>query len=191
MNNEKVRYWTFILYPESAPEDWRDILQSLGLEFGISPLHDKDINPTGEVKKAHYHILMCYNGPTTYNRALSICKMVNATIPQRVYSPKGIIRYFTHQDNPEKYQYNKEDITTLNGLDISNFEDLTEKQILQIKKDIIKFINENNVKSYSKLVNIYAYDITMIDYFRVLSQNTIFFNAYLKSRKEDFIDEIR
>ena len=82
----KERHWTFVLYPESAPENWIDFLQQLGLPCAFSPLHDKDINPTGEEKKAHYHVLICFPGPTTYNKVLDITKSLNATIPQRVLS---------------------------------------------------------------------------------------------------------
>ena len=30
-------------------------------------LHDKDVNPTGEVKKPHYHVICYYENSTTYN----------------------------------------------------------------------------------------------------------------------------
>ena len=65
--NVKKRNWAFVLYPESAPKDWKEQLSKTGLEGAISPLHDKDVNPTGEPKKAHYHIIICYPGPTTFN----------------------------------------------------------------------------------------------------------------------------
>ena len=64
--NVKKRNWTFLVYPESAPADWVSKLQATGLPVAISPLHDKDINPDGELKKAHYHVIVCYSGPT-YN----------------------------------------------------------------------------------------------------------------------------
>lgn len=67
----KKRYWAFVLYPESAPENWKEILQQTGLSCCVSPLHDKDINPTGEPKKAHYHIILCYSGPTTDTHGLT------------------------------------------------------------------------------------------------------------------------
>ena len=188
--NSKERHWTFVLYPESAPENWKDYLQSLGLQCAISPLHDKDKNPTGEEKKAHFHVLLCFNGPTTYNKVLSITECLNATIPQRVLSCVGIIRYFTHKDNPEKYQYDENEIQVLNGLDLKSFNDLTVSQILFIKKDIIKMINELNILSYNFLVNLYAYDSSKNDYFQVVSTNTLFFNNYIKSRKE-YINEDR
>lgn len=187
--NSKERYWTFVLYPESAKEDWKDYLQSLGLQVAVSPLHDKDINASGEQKKAHYHILLCFNGPTTYNRVLEITKVLNATIPQRVLSCVGIVRYFTHKDNPEKYQYDEKDITVLNGLDIKTFNDLTLSQTLTIKKDIIQEINELKITSYYILVNMYAYDSSKRDYFQVVSSSPYFFSSYIKSRKEDLNED--
>lgn len=185
--NSKERYWTFVLYPESAPDDWRDLLQKLGLQVAISPLHDKDINPTGEVKKAHYHILLCFNGPTTYNRVLDITKMLNSTIPQRVLSCVGIIRYFTHKDNPEKYQYNEEDISVLNGLDLKNFNDLTETQIITLKKQILDFIVDNDIRFYNELVDYFRSSYVDNDKFRVVCGNVYFFKEYIKSRKESNI----
>ena len=68
---KKKRYWAFVLYPESAPDNWRDFLQQTGLQVAISPLHDKDIDPTGLPKKSHYHIILCYDGPTTFNNVKS------------------------------------------------------------------------------------------------------------------------
>ena len=52
---EKNRNWTFLIYPESAPNDWFEILQNTGLPFAVSPLHDKDFNPTGDQKN---HIII-------------------------------------------------------------------------------------------------------------------------------------
>lgn len=190
--NSKERYWTFIVYPESVLPEWKEYLQSLGLQCAISPLHNKDINPDGEFKKEHYHILVCFNGPTTYNKVKTlICDYIGATIPQRVLSCKGMIRYFTHKDNPEKAQYEDSDIITLNGLDLKQFTDLTSTQILFIKKEIVKYINENKIYSYDFLVDLYAYDSSMNDYFQVLSNNTIFFNTYIKCRKERFLNDNR
>lgn len=42
MSKEKARYFTFLLYPESIPEDWEEKLELLGVPIAISPLHDMD-----------------------------------------------------------------------------------------------------------------------------------------------------
>ena len=55
--NVKKRNWAFVLYPESAPENWKEQLQLTGLPCVISPIHDKDVNPDGTPKKAHHHII--------------------------------------------------------------------------------------------------------------------------------------
>ena len=105
--NVKKRYWAFVLYPESAPEEWRQILTETGLECAISPLHDKDINPDGTPKKAHYHVILCYAGPTTYNCVKTLTESLNQPVPQPIEQVKGYYRYFSHKDNPEKYQYSE------------------------------------------------------------------------------------
>ena len=44
----KGRDWTFIVYPESAPSNWRDTLNKTHLRWIESPLHDKDVNADGK-----------------------------------------------------------------------------------------------------------------------------------------------
>ncbi|WP_225354628.1 Rep family protein, partial [Ligilactobacillus murinus] len=56
--DDRARTWTFIVYPESAPENWRDLLDEYHVPWVESPLHDKDINPDGTVKKAHWHVIL-------------------------------------------------------------------------------------------------------------------------------------
>jgi hypothetical protein len=58
MAKDKARYFTFLLYPESIPEDWEMKLESIGLPIAISPLHDKDLSDVEgqKYKKAHYHV---------------------------------------------------------------------------------------------------------------------------------------
>lgn len=46
----KGRSWAFIMYPDSMPQNYEEIITDLGLPFAISPLHDKDIDSTGEPK---------------------------------------------------------------------------------------------------------------------------------------------
>ena len=42
MAEDKSRYFTFLLYPESIPEDWLLKLELIGVPMAISPLHDQD-----------------------------------------------------------------------------------------------------------------------------------------------------
>ena len=44
---KRGRNWAIIVYTDSAPEDWEDIIKKEPVV--ISPLHDKDVNPDGEL----------------------------------------------------------------------------------------------------------------------------------------------
>lgn len=176
----KKRYWAFVLYPESAPENWREMLQQTGLSICISPLHDKDVNPTGEKKKAHYHIILCYSGPTTFKCVKAITDSLNQPIPIPLEQVRGYFRYLTHKDNPEKYQYNDKEITTINDFDIDNYNDLSVSQIKTIMIDIQKIIRDNNIYEYCDLLD-YLLDNDLLSYLDVAQNKTILFNTYITS----------
>lgn len=42
MGKPKSRNFTFLVYPDSAPEDWQSRLRDMGIPMAISPLHDQD-----------------------------------------------------------------------------------------------------------------------------------------------------
>lgn len=178
----KKRNWTFVLYPESAPKDWREQIKLSGLMSAVSPLHDKDINPTGEAKKAHYHILLVYSGPTTYNAVAKFTASLNATVPQALESVRGMYRYFSHKDNPEKYQYNEADITTINGFNIADLIELTKSEVNEIKMNILKLVRDVDITEYSGLVD-FLIDNEMMTEYDVAINNTLFFNTYITSRR--------
>ena len=185
----KKRYWTFVLYPESAPEDWRDILQRTGLEIAVSPLHDKDINPgTEEVKKPHYHLILCYNNTTTGNAVKKLTDELNQPMPLPIDSVRGLYRYFTHKDNPEKFQYDEKDITSINGFDISDYSDLSSSEVSRIKLELTKFIKESDLTEYSDFMD-KIIELDKQDYFLIASTNTIYFNNYLCSRRNKIKEE--
>ena len=43
MAETRSRYWATIVYPESAATGWLGVLQSMGIQAVLSPLHDKDV----------------------------------------------------------------------------------------------------------------------------------------------------
>ena len=178
----KKRYWTFVLYPESAPSDWKDQLQATGLEVAISPLHDQDKNPTGEIKKAHYHIILCYDGPTTGSAVKRLVDDLSQPMPLPIDSVRGLYRYFTHKDNPEKFQYDERDITTINGFDIKTYADLSSADKTKIKVEITKYIKENDIMEYSTLMDALI-ELDKSDYIYIAQSNTIYFNTYISSRR--------
>lgn len=180
----KKRNWAFVLYPESAPADWRERLAKSGVQCAVSPLHDRDENPDKTPKKPHYHVILVYGNPTTYNNVKSFTvDQLGQTIPQALEQVRGYYRYLTHEDNPEKAQYSKADIETINGFDIREFVEMTKSEVIRYKREIQAFIRDNGMTEYADLMDaLYDGGDAMADHYEVASNNTLFFKSYLTSR---------
>lgn len=178
----KKRNWTFVLYEDSCANDWEEYLTSTGVPFSYA-YHDKDMTEIGEPKKPHYHVLMCFDGPTSYNRVMEYIDRVQAAngVVQPVGSVRGIVRYFCHKDNPDKYQYNEDVVQCRNGFDPKDYFNLTVSQTKAFKKQVIIFIRDNDIEEYSDLTDILM-DSGEDDMFDIATQNTFFFTQYIKSR---------
>lgn len=179
---KKGRIWASVGYPESLPTDWKEKLIETGLQIAISPLHDKDIDPTGEAKKPHYHIIFNYEGPTTYNHVKELCDSLNMTIPIKLESLRGMYRYHIHIDNPEKYQYDDRDRVLLNGFDPKSVDALTVTEIDKLTTEILAFIDDNDIYEYSDLL--YEFRINdLVNMLNVAKSHTILFNTYIRSKR--------
>lgn len=188
----KKRNWNFIVYPDSAPEDWRERLEQTGIAFAIGPEHNQDVNPTGEIKKTHYHGIACFDGPTTFANACSLIQNITkGPIPQVCQSLPGSYAYFTHKNNPEKYQYDSKDIRTYNGFEV----DLTPRDVMQIKQELMRTIVRENFQEYAQFL-LYVDSYLEPEYANVAYNNTFLFTSILKSNRhgrnlvKDMIDRI-
>src|SRR5699024_3926729 len=117
-NNIKARAWGVVVYPESAPENWIDLLAETHLQFAVSPLHDKDTNPDGTIKKAHWHVILAWDGPVTKVAAKKVAAKVNAVLEVKLESVRWAFRYFTQLSYAEKYQYEENDIKLIKGFEV-------------------------------------------------------------------------
>lgn len=181
--DERARTWTIIVYPESAPENWKGILDDLHIEWACSPLHDKDINGDGSQKKDHWHVILCFDGKKSYEQVKDIADSVNSPIPKRCHSAKGMIRYFTHIDNPDKVQYNRDQIEAHGGIDIDHFFEASELQMLYYIQEMIDFIEANDIVEFRDLM-LYAKETHFDSWFRLLSFNCAnIMDKYIKSKR--------
>lgn len=179
----KGRNWAFVMYPESMPDNWYELLQATGLPFAISPLHDKDVNPDGSVKKSHYHVMTYYENSTTAKQVQSqVTDLVNGTIPIKLESLHGMYRYHIHMDNPEKFQYDDRDRTFINGFDTSRVDSLTHFEITKCLIEIQDLIRKNHILEYSELMDILL-DSDLHNLWEVAQSHTLFLNTYISSRR--------
>jgi len=171
-----------VAYPESAPADWLDRLQLSGTRCAISPLHDRDLDPTGEPKKPHWHVIACWDGPTTYNAAKALADRCGATVPVALSSVRGYYRYLTHADNPEKAQYDSSGIRHLGGFDPADYIELTRSELEKLKRQVMQIIRDADLCEYADLLEMLA-DSEAFDLLTVAMGHTMLFRGYLQSRK--------
>lgn len=189
----KKRNWGFIMYPESAPADWKSILESSGIVCAVSPLHDRDCftsedekkNPAhaaGSLKKSHYHVLLHFDGPTTESSVRALADKVNGSAPVAIESLRGSYEYLSHKNNTDKVQYSEDDIILINGFRIENLTELTKDDVLRIKQDIHKIILDFDIMEYADLLDYLLLNGLDIEY-RIACSNTIHFGKLIDSRR--------
>lgn len=176
----RTRNYATVVYPESAKENWIDILEQEFVPCFISPLHDRDINPTGEKKKEHYHIMFVFDGPKTLEQAKEIVDKIGGVGCEKVNSLRGYARYLCHMDNPEKAQYDTGSVRAMCGADYAQSIGLVTDKYIAIK-EMMAYCRENQIVSYSELLEYCAE--SNFGWFRVLCDNgTMVIREYLKSR---------
>lgn len=178
----KSKFWTAIVYEDSAPEDWREALKISGLVAAISPYHDRDVNPTGEPKKPHWHVILCWDGPTTFNNAKHFVQTeLGSPIPKALKTVRGMYNYFSHKDNPEKAQYDEALIEHINGFSLAEFVELTRGEVNEAIKRTLRIIREVGITEYSGLLD-FLDDNGLGNEWDVAKNNAYLFNTYILSR---------
>lgn len=177
----RSKSWTFVLYEDSAPENWRMLLDEHHIQWAESPWHDRDVNATGEQKKKHKHIALSFGSLKSYEQVKEITDSCHAPIPQRCHDLRGLIRYMAHLDNPEKAQYDVSEIIGHGGMDIKELLRPSSSERYSLIADMIRWCKENSIDEYQDLMD-YALVAHYDDWFPLLSDScSIVMQAYIKS----------
>lgn len=183
----KKRYWSFIAYPESLPANWIALLEQTGLKIAISPLHNRDIiEGTQELKKPHYHVILCYDSPTTYENVRALTASLDQVSPKYIEGKEGVYfmhQYLTHSNESAikdgKARYDQNEIIYLNNFNSNDYRVLTDSDFTKFKLDVIKFILERNILEYADLlIELMSYDLDLFEY---ASNHTILFDRFVSS----------
>jgi hypothetical protein len=163
-----------------------EYLQRTGLQGVVSPLHDKDVNANGEQKKAHYHVIVTYDGPTSFEVVKRLTDTLKQPNPQPLEQMRGYYRYLTHKDNPEKAQYSDKDIRAINGFNISDYVEVTKSEVVKIKQNLQQLIREKEITEYADLMDYLLDNDCSLEY-EIASGNTYFFDKYIASRRNSSV----
>lgn len=177
----RTRNWTFILYPESAPENWKELLDEQHIQWIESPLHDKDLNADKTLKKAHWHILMIYESVKTFEQVKEVTDFLNAPLPQKCAGIKALVRYMAHLDNSDKVQYSVNEIIGHGGADVAELLKPSSSERYILIREILIFVKETGVSEFQDLID-YAMEKRFDDWFPLLCDNSSFIVMnYIKS----------
>lgn len=175
----RVRNFATVVYPESAPENWLETLDGLHVPAFVSPLHDKDVNPNGSPKKAHWHVLIMFAGVKTQEQAQAVISAIGGVGCESVSTVRGYARYLVHADNPEKAQYSKSDVKAFSGADYDAITHLPTDDVKMIR-EMMEYIRVNQVTGFAMFADICARDHE--DWFRALvTKSAYFIKEYIKS----------
>lgn len=182
---KRGRNWTIVVYPESAPKNWETLIDQEPV--AISPLHDKDVDPNGELKKPHWHIILSYQGNKSFQQIDEIARMLHAPIPERVNSLVGATRYLTHQDHPDKYQYSSADIRTFGGFDLEQCLALSTGDKRELLRDMISYIKENEIMHLVDFTEFCLSEKAPAGWWEILTErNTMFIKEFIKSNWQKY-----
>lgn len=186
-SDARHRNWQMLLYSESCCENWKEFLIECGLSWIASPLHDKDLNDDGSLKKPHYHLYLSYEGMKSYKQVLeTVAEPIQAVFPDIenvvvIHNMKAAICYLTHDGFNDKAQYSQALIQKSVDFDIDRFTQITENEQDEIMFQIIDYIDEYNILEIHDLIQFCR--LNQNDWFRVLKHKTLFFNHYITSKR--------
>ena len=186
--SKRTRAYTCIAYPDSAPSDWRDIIDSYHIAWAASPLHDRDINADGSAKKPHWHIMLTWDSVKTPEQAQEIADAIHGTMVLPVQSQRALLRYMIHMDNPDKAQYNAADLETHGGLDASDALRRSDASVTVLVRDMCRWCAENGVTELCDLM-MYAMDAEPDWWDALCNRCAYVMGQYLKSLRYKMMQE--
>lgn len=179
MNIKRTRNYSCILYPESADSDFGSKLKNFHVPYLLSPLHDKDKDDVGNIKKPHFHLIVCFDSVKTIQQFIDIVKPLGGVGAEPLNSLRSYARYLCHLDDPEKFRYDIEKVESYN-IDYLSVINQSEDRYQAIS-DMQVFCDERQIYSFSELCKFCR--VYRPDWFRLLCDNSsVIMQAYLKSK---------
>lgn len=180
----RYRTWRLIIWPDSAPENWLDLLQSFCVPFALSCLHTSDPEAVlDDERKPHYHAVFFFDGMKSFYQMDLIALAVNAPMPLPADSPRGAVRYFCHLDHPEKPQYAISTVQCFCGAEVRQYFELSFYQEVYSSKELFRYIKENHISEYRDLVDDLSEKGLDEWYIMATKTMTIAIKAYISSSR--------
>lgn len=175
----RARKFATVLYPESAPDDWQERLDAWHVSALVSPLHNMDALPTGEQKKAHWHVIWQYDGKKSLSQARELAQDIGGVGCEVVADWRGYARYLCHLDSPDKAQYNPDDVLCFGGAVWAEVAFSDAERVDNTLDEIEDWIDETGCVSYVGLCRYARHQRP--DWVRTIRTHTVHLSALIRS----------
>jgi hypothetical protein len=142
----KKRIWATIVYPESAPDDWKDVLEDEHIPAYISPIHT-------DSTKDHYHIVIIFEGQKSENDAKEVFHKIGGVGAEPVKHKSAYLRYLCHLDSKDKPHYDPNEVSSLSGAPLYANMIQEQNSTSDIYAEMLEFIRNNGVVTFCDLVD--------------------------------------
>lgn len=189
-------------------------VEGLRVPAALSPLHDHDpytledvrkwvkrneerrediawweahLPEVGQMKKAHYHLMMSFKGNKTREQLSGMLSDLCAVPVNRwevIEHWDASLRYLAHLDSKDKYPYNPQEIVGFGGLDLSPLVRSDEISRLNAQEEIRQAIRKEGIRFYNQLLD-WAYGTGEYDYIASVSGKTSMWCQYLNGRSAE------
>lgn len=110
MAKKRSKHFATVVYPESTLlSSMFEFLGDLKISYLVSPPHDSDYDEQGNLKKAHFHIILVFDSLKSFEQVQSLLSSSPSDVQfcglEIVNSFSCYARYLCHLDNPDKAQY--------------------------------------------------------------------------------------
>ena len=137
---KRSRNWSLVTYLDKVTLCQR-LCSIENVRYYAFIVHDRDKTADGLPKPTHIHLALCLNSARTLAqlspRFSDIASNAGNCFGQPTRSNRAIIEYFTHKNEPEKYQYSEEDIIS-NNLEYFKNDETDEDNTYMIIEDLLK-----------------------------------------------------
>lgn len=185
--------WNFIVYPESAPDDWREQLIAWGCPLMIGPLHDRDRwhrddkngrYKADDLKIEHWHCNVKLGKKITLKKAsMMIQRITHGPIPQPCEDEAGLLRYVVHRHRDGtaidgKFQYSEDDIQIYNGWK----PEPTEQDRAVMRLQLERYLTVEGIDNYTIAVNRVRTELGT-DFSKLMRQDAHHFRGMIEANK--------
>lgn len=180
---DRYRIYFIELYKETKSYNFNDVLRNLkGYKKWAYITHNQDTKEDGSLKKEHVHFLLHLDNASTI-KALSKKTGVPEQFLQNVRNERSVVRYLTHIDDEDKFQYNIEDIKSSRMFQryVSKcFDDLETEDV--ILSNIFSYIDSLLIDThvYSKILYCLLQYINLNCYDTIYKRYRYEFQDYIK-----------